>query len=102
GIMQVDPSLDIVAVFPAVSFLRLRQIGAPFIPPSSFGQESIPDLNFFFARLSAMLEAPVQNLFVRATLKRAFRQLIIIDSEKPGASSIEKGWIFHSDEIPGS
>ena len=100
--MQVDPSLNVIAIFPAISLLRLRQIGAAFIAPTAFDQERIPDFDFFFGRSPAMRKAPLQDFFVRAALDCPFRQLIIINSQKPGAPRVEEGRIFHSDKISGS
>ena len=34
--MQIHPGLDIIAIFPAVSFLRLHQVGAAFVAPTAF------------------------------------------------------------------
>jgi hypothetical protein len=68
GVMQVHPGLNIIAIRPAKSFLSRVQIRAAGVSPATFGNERIPDLDFFIARLFAVGKAPVENFFVRPAL----------------------------------
>ena len=39
---------------------------------------------------------------IRPALKRSLYQLIITNSQQPGAARIEEGWIFHPQKYPGA
>ena len=99
--MQVHPSLNIIAIPPAKSFLSRLQVRVACIPPSALRDKRIPNLDLFFAGFSAAFKTPIENVLVRSPLKGSGDQLIIIHSEKSCAARIEKGWIFHAAKIAG-
>ncbi len=101
GVMQIKPRFNIVAIVPAKPFLGRLQVIAGFVPPAAFGKKGIPNMNLFFAWFPAALKTPIENLFVRSSLKSSGDQLIIINCQESCAAGIKESWIIHSDEIVG-
>ena len=99
--MKIDPGLDILAVTPALSFLRRLQLVASGIAPTAFGEKGIPDLHLLLARSPAPGKAPFEDFLVRPALQGPLRELVIIDPQKSGAARIESGWLIDSDKVIG-
>src|SRR2546421_4580278 len=101
GIMQVQPGLNIVAVAETRFFLRLSELLARLISPTTFSKKCIPDGNFLVARPPATDETPFEDFLVRSTLQRSLHELVVIHSEKSRATRVEVGRILNTGKILG-
>src|SRR5437667_2482725 len=100
NVVQIYPSLDVVAIFQSLAFFRRLEVGARFIAPASFEQKRIPNLDFLLTGSSPLLETPLQNFLVRAALQRTNRQFVVIYSEESRAARVEHSRIIvHADKI---
>src|SRR5262245_22637757 len=68
-LVKIKPGLDVLAISEAPAPFVFRQRLAAAIPPTMLHQKLIPDFNLLRARPASLLEAPLQNLLVRAAAK---------------------------------
>src|SRR6185503_6928030 len=100
-LVKIEPGLDIVAMLKSPPPFIFGQCFAAAIPPSVLRQEFVPDLNLLGARTPAALEAPLQNLLVRAAAGDALDQGRILNAEEARAARIEPGPIAGAQVIAG-
>src|SRR5437899_3638611 len=81
NVVQIHPSLDVVAIFQSLAFFRRLQVGARFIAPASFEQKRIPNLDFLLTGSSPLLDTPLQHFLVRADSPRSNRPLAVLYSQ---------------------
>ena len=98
-IVQIHPRLDVIAIAETRFFLRLGEFFARIVPPAALSQKRIPNRNFLVAGPPAMGEAPLEDFLIRSALQRSFRKLVVIHSEKSGATRIEVGGILDTGKI---
>ena len=87
--VEIESSLNIVAMSKAAFFLFLLQPFTHIVAPAALRHECVPNKNLFFARAMSFLKAPFQNLFVCAFLQCAFDKSRIFNFQKANATSVK-------------
>jgi hypothetical protein len=97
--MQVHPGLDVGTVAETRSLLRFSELLTRIIPPATFSKKRIPNGNFLIAGPVSTRKAPFEDFFIRSTLERSLRELVVIHAEKSRATRIEVGRILDTGKI---
>jgi hypothetical protein len=89
GIDIGEHRLNIIATFEGAFLFATDKGLRQLVIPAPFGHESIPDFDLFLIGASAILETPIEDFLVSASLNRPRADGLISDTQKIRDSLVE-------------